>query len=229
MNDNGIWLVGGLEHLDYFPINIGFIIIPNDFHIFQRGGPTTNQTSIVEIAWILLTQILPWDYDHLWKILSISTENSKSLANLPVFVDHKISSKITQYSLKELQLAHQNWNHHYWFSILWTLNTTYHDQFSPVFLDSRYIIIKNHSRFTQFYLSLPVLSIFFTFSFGTAQNKPREAPFRTRSRSAKLQAPRPDAKHAKHAKHAKPRPGRFSQRDRPHGGVPLIGKFTLMG
>ena len=29
-----------------FSINIGFIIIPIDFHIFQRGGPTTNQKSI---------------------------------------------------------------------------------------------------------------------------------------------------------------------------------------
>ena len=27
----------------YFPINIGNLIIPIDFHIFQRGGPTTNQ------------------------------------------------------------------------------------------------------------------------------------------------------------------------------------------
>ena len=37
------YLVGGLEHQFYFPILIGFIIIPIDFHIFQRGGPTTNQ------------------------------------------------------------------------------------------------------------------------------------------------------------------------------------------
>ena len=27
----------------YVPINIGNVIIPIDFHIFQRGGPTTNQ------------------------------------------------------------------------------------------------------------------------------------------------------------------------------------------
>ena len=38
-------LVGGLEHEFYFPINIGLLIIPIDFHIFQRGGPTTNQES----------------------------------------------------------------------------------------------------------------------------------------------------------------------------------------
>ena len=38
-------LVGGLEHLFIFPY-IGFLIIPIDFHIFQRGGPTTNQKSI---------------------------------------------------------------------------------------------------------------------------------------------------------------------------------------
>ena len=30
-------------HLAYFPRNIGLLIIPMDFHIFQRGGPTTNQ------------------------------------------------------------------------------------------------------------------------------------------------------------------------------------------
>ena len=36
-------LVGGLVAIFYFPINIGNVIIPIDFHIFQRGGPTTNQ------------------------------------------------------------------------------------------------------------------------------------------------------------------------------------------
>ena len=30
-------LVGGLEHQFDFPINIGLLIIPIDFHIFQRG------------------------------------------------------------------------------------------------------------------------------------------------------------------------------------------------
>ena len=30
-------------HQFYFCINIGNVIIPTDFHIFQRGGPTTNQ------------------------------------------------------------------------------------------------------------------------------------------------------------------------------------------
>ena len=33
--------VGGLEH-DFFPY-IGHVIIPTDFHIFQRGRYTTNQ------------------------------------------------------------------------------------------------------------------------------------------------------------------------------------------
>ena len=37
-------LVGGLEHQFYFPMTIGNFIIPIDFHIFQGGGPTTNQT-----------------------------------------------------------------------------------------------------------------------------------------------------------------------------------------
>ena len=31
-------LVGGLVAIFYFPIDIGFLIIPIDFHIFQRGG-----------------------------------------------------------------------------------------------------------------------------------------------------------------------------------------------
>ena len=31
-------LVGGLVAIFYFPINIGFLIIPIDFHIFQRGS-----------------------------------------------------------------------------------------------------------------------------------------------------------------------------------------------
>ena len=36
------FLVGGLVAIFIFPY-IGFLIIPIDFHIFQRGGPTTNQ------------------------------------------------------------------------------------------------------------------------------------------------------------------------------------------
>ena len=40
-----IWLV--VWNIFYFPINIGFLIIPTDFHIFQRGGPTTNQIYMV--------------------------------------------------------------------------------------------------------------------------------------------------------------------------------------
>ena len=42
-----IYLVGGFPGtwLDYFSIILGNVIIPIDFHIFQRGGPTTNQPS----------------------------------------------------------------------------------------------------------------------------------------------------------------------------------------
>ena len=40
---NTPFLVGGLVAIFYFPINIGLLIIPIDFHIFQRGGPTTKQ------------------------------------------------------------------------------------------------------------------------------------------------------------------------------------------
>ena len=36
------YLAGGLEDF-YFPIHIGNVIIPFDFHIFQRGRWTTNQ------------------------------------------------------------------------------------------------------------------------------------------------------------------------------------------
>jgi hypothetical protein len=38
-------LIGGLEHFLFFHI-VG-IIIPTDFHIFQRGGSTTNQLSLL--------------------------------------------------------------------------------------------------------------------------------------------------------------------------------------
>ena len=38
-----IHLVGGLEHFYDFPY-IGNVIIPTDFHIFQRGRSTTHQS-----------------------------------------------------------------------------------------------------------------------------------------------------------------------------------------
>ena len=41
-------LVGGLVAMFYFPINIGFLIIPIDVHIVQRGGPTTNQYNLIQ-------------------------------------------------------------------------------------------------------------------------------------------------------------------------------------
>jgi len=40
-----VLLVGGLEHFLFFHI-LG-IIIPTDFHMFQRGGSTTNQISVM--------------------------------------------------------------------------------------------------------------------------------------------------------------------------------------
>ena len=33
-----VYLVGGLVAIFHFPINIGFLILPIDVHIFQRGG-----------------------------------------------------------------------------------------------------------------------------------------------------------------------------------------------
>ena len=41
-NSNDGNLIGGLEHFFDFPY-IGNVIIPTDFHIFQRGRYTTNQ------------------------------------------------------------------------------------------------------------------------------------------------------------------------------------------
>ena len=41
------YLVGALEQF-YFSRNIGNVIIPTDFHIFQRGGLTTNQVNYVQ-------------------------------------------------------------------------------------------------------------------------------------------------------------------------------------
>ena len=41
-------LIGGLEHFLFFHI-LG-IIIPTDFHIFQRGRYTTNQLKVLAIA-----------------------------------------------------------------------------------------------------------------------------------------------------------------------------------
>ena len=41
-------LVGGLKHLLFFPY-VGFLIIPTDFHIFQRGGSTTNQRYLLHV------------------------------------------------------------------------------------------------------------------------------------------------------------------------------------
>jgi hypothetical protein len=39
------WLVGGLEPWNFMTFNsVGNVIIPTDFHNFQRGWYTTNQT-----------------------------------------------------------------------------------------------------------------------------------------------------------------------------------------
>ena len=73
-------LVGGLVAIFYFPRNIGLLIIPIDFHIFQRGGSTTNQfflqSSLLRIWLVLhdkcffcaeilqqLTQFKSWDVE----------------------------------------------------------------------------------------------------------------------------------------------------------------------
>ena len=50
-------LVGGLEH---FLSHILGIIIPIDFHIFQRAGPTTNQNMIFPTSWIGKLEKVKW-------------------------------------------------------------------------------------------------------------------------------------------------------------------------
>ena len=46
-----VWLV--VWNMNFIFPYIGFLIIPIDFHIFQRGGPTTNQLllNVVERLW----------------------------------------------------------------------------------------------------------------------------------------------------------------------------------
>ena len=58
-------LVGGLEHV-LFSIIYG-IILPIDFHIFQRGRSTTNQTSSI------------WKSAHLWAMASLAVSAGPSL------------------------------------------------------------------------------------------------------------------------------------------------------
>ena len=69
-------LVGGFEHVSFFP-NIGNFIIPIDFHIFKRGRYTTNQSCFA--AWSNLrhstgapswfgSNITAWDAPGKWGI-----------------------------------------------------------------------------------------------------------------------------------------------------------------
>ena len=51
------WLV--VWNIFYFPY-IGFLIIPLDFHILQRGGPTTNQKWYFLMAFLTVFQGFPW-------------------------------------------------------------------------------------------------------------------------------------------------------------------------
>ena len=62
----------------FFPY-IGFLIIPIDFHIFQRGGPTTNQMIVL----IILTQ--PFVNDDDW--WTKSWENLVNKSTYSVFLE----------------------------------------------------------------------------------------------------------------------------------------------
>ena len=73
---NNHWLV--VRNMFYFPINIGLLIIPIDFHIFQRGGPTTNQITISShfgclfnswwslVTWFCAQQAGHWTHKIVW-------------------------------------------------------------------------------------------------------------------------------------------------------------------
>ena len=52
-------------HQFYCPINIGLLIIPTDFHIFQRGGPTTNQIHLASLS--ILCIRLWWNWSKLYQ------------------------------------------------------------------------------------------------------------------------------------------------------------------
>ena len=52
------YLVGGLEHQFYFPINIGFLIIPSDEVIFFRGVALAHQPDMYETCYF--TVFFPW-------------------------------------------------------------------------------------------------------------------------------------------------------------------------
>ena len=72
VNPSKIWepnesLVGGLEHQFYFPIYIRNLIIPIDFHIFQRGGPgppTRRYGNLMNHVWLmrLVLFLLSWGW-----------------------------------------------------------------------------------------------------------------------------------------------------------------------
>ena len=60
------YLVGGLVHEFHFYIYILGIIIPTDFHIFQRGRSTTNQNIIGEIQHQSVKGFRSWSYLGWW-------------------------------------------------------------------------------------------------------------------------------------------------------------------
>ena len=89
-------LVGGLEQCLFF--HILEIIIPIDFHIFQRGGSTTNQSTIVSINHSLRLSIQWWlssrtgpglvpghDQPQIWET-SNGVPTSKSYINMYTYI-----------------------------------------------------------------------------------------------------------------------------------------------
>ena len=84
------WLVGGLVAIFYFPRNIGLLIIPSDFHIFQRGGPTTKQ-----MKWTFWNSLRPprsWKSDMCWSPSENLTEWFSEIQGIPTqSADSKVS------------------------------------------------------------------------------------------------------------------------------------------
>ena len=79
-------LVGGLEHFFIFQ---GNLIIPTDFHIFQRGRSTTNQINDVVFQQTMFDPN-PWSVDF---------DGSY----------HVLPAKMGWYFLKEWFVYNQNW------------------------------------------------------------------------------------------------------------------------
>ena len=89
---NKYWWVVWLPFF-IFPY-IGLLIIPIDFHIFQRGGPTTNQSSKQQVFEISLHWNSLWDWPHVLTLISLCPCWKKKLPyDIPVIPTRPLSRK----------------------------------------------------------------------------------------------------------------------------------------